>query len=202
MEKLEQLLADGVIEAILGRLKSGKEADIWIVQHAGEPVAAKIYRDRDIRSFKNNATYKEGRLTGNSRTERALSRGSKFGRDAAEQAWKSAEADALATLHAHSVRTPTPVLFYEGVLLMQLVVDAQGYPAPRLIDSHIAPETAGELYRDLRTQIIRMLDADLIHGDLSPYNVLLGAAGPTIIDFPQVVAAAKNSLAELIYFRN
>jgi RIO kinase 1 len=202
MEKLEQLLADGVIEAILGRLKSGKEADIWIVQHAGEPVAAKIYRDRDVRSFRNNADYKEGRTTGNSRTERAVARGSKFGRDAAEQAWKSAEADALERLRAAAVRAPVPVMFYEGVLLMQLVVDDQGYPAPRLIDAQITAETAGAYYRDLRAQIIRMLDADLIHGDLSPYNILLGAQGPTIIDFPQVIAAAKNSRAEAFFHRD
>jgi RIO kinase 1 len=202
MENLELLLADGVIDAVLGRLKSGKEADLWLVEHGGQVIAAKIYRDRDFRSFKNDAAYKEGRLVGNSRTGRAMARGSKFGREAAEQAWKSAEADTLDKLHAHGVRTPAPVLFYEGVLLMELVVDAQGQPAPRLIDTALTAEAAGALYRDLRSQVVKMLDADIIHGDLSPYNVLMGAAGPTIIDFPQVVAAAHNSLSESFFQRD
>ncbi|MGC4115130.1 MAG: RIO1 family regulatory kinase/ATPase [Myxococcales bacterium] len=202
MDELELLLADGIIDAVLGRLKSGKEADLWLVQHGGQVVAAKLYRDRDFRSFKNDAAYKEGRQVANSRTARALAKGSRFGREAAEQAWKSAEADALHKLHAHGVRTPAPVLFYEGVLLMELVLDAQGQPAPRLIDSVLTAEAAGALYRDLRGQVVRMLDADLIHGDLSPYNVLLGAAGPTIIDFPQVIAAAHNSRSESFFHRD
>jgi RIO kinase 1 len=201
-EKLELLLADGIVDEVVGRLKSGKEADIWIVTHGGETVAAKIYKERQSRSFRNNAAYKEGRVVANSRTQRAIDRGSRFGQVAAEEAWKSAEADALYKLHAHGVRTPAPVMFYEGVLLMQLVLDADGRPAPRLIDVALTPETAAEIYRDLRAQAVRMLDADLIHGDLSPYNVLVAAAGPTLIDFPQVVAAAHNSRSEFFFLRD
>jgi serine/threonine-protein kinase RIO1 len=106
-----------------------------------------------------------------------MARGSRFGRAAAEEAWRSAEADVLFKLHAHGVRTPKPLLFFEGVLLMELVLDAEGNAAPRLIDAAIDAETAAALYRDLRAQAVRMLDADLIHGDLSPYNVLLAGAG-------------------------
>jgi RIO kinase 1 len=201
-DKLELLLSDGVIEEVLGALKSGKEADLWIVRHAGEIVAAKIYKDRTDRSFHNNAAYKEGRAVRNSRTQRAIERGSRFGKEAAEQEWKSAEANALYALHARGVQTPRPVMFYEGVLLMELVRDAQGQPAPRLIDAPLTAEEAGAIYRHLRGQVVRMLCADLIHGDLSPYNVLLGVAGPTIIDFPQVVGAAHNSRAEPFFQRD
>jgi RIO kinase 1 len=201
-DKLELLLADGIIDSVLGRLRGGKEADVWIVEHAGEAVAAKIYKERQARSFRNNADYKEGRQVADSRTQRAMARGSRFGQAAAEQAWKSAEADALYKLHAAGVRTPAPVMFFEGVLLMQLVVDAEGNAAPRLIDAQPTPEQAAELYRDLRSQVVRMLVADLIHGDLSPYNVLLAAGGPTVIDFPQTLAAAHNSRAEFFFTRD
>ena len=199
---LETLLADGVIEEICGRLKSGKEADLWLVRHGSEIVAAKVYKARQTRSFRNNAAYKEGRQVRNTRTQRAMERGSRFGHAAAEEAWKAKEADALHTLHAAGVRVPKPVLFYEGVLLMQLVVDPHGRPAPRLVDAHVARDVAGALYADLRRQAVGMLLCDLIHGDLSPYNVLLGRQGAVVIDFPQVVGAAHNSQAESFFRRD
>ncbi len=202
-DPLEVLLADGVIDEILGRLKSGKEANITLVRHRGEIIAAKVYKDRATRSFKNNADYKEGRKVRNTRTQRAMDGGGKFGREAAEQEWKSAESDALHKLIAHGgVRIPKPVMFYEGVLLMELVTDAEGQPAPRLIDVALDPAAAGRIYADLRAQIVAMLCCDMIHGDLSPYNILAAAAGPTIIDFPQVVSAVHSSRAEFFFQRD
>ncbi len=200
---LDVLIADGVIDEVLGRLKSGKEADISLVRRGEAVIAAKVYKDRATRSFKNNADYKEGRKVRNSRSQRAMESGSKFGRDAAEQAWKSAEADALFKLaNAGGVRVPTPILFYEGVLLMDVVADAEGRPAQRLIDVAIERDAALGIYADLCAQIIAMLCCDLIHGDLSPYNILAGAAGPTIIDFPQVVSAAHSTRAEFFFQRD
>ena len=199
---LDILLSDGIIDEVLGRLQSGKEAEVFRVRYRGEIVAAKVYKDRELRSFKHNSAYKEGRKVRNSRTQRAMDKGSRFGRDEAEDAWKSSEATTLHLLHGHGVRVPTPVLFYEGVLLMELVTDSDGDAAPRLIDAAIPGEQAGALYRDLRGQIIGVLCCDLIHGDLSPYNVLLGAAGPTIIDFPQTISAAHNSQSEAFFRRD
>ncbi|WIG96020.1 RIO1 family regulatory kinase/ATPase [Myxococcus sp. SDU36] len=200
-DSLETLLADGIIEAIIGQLKTGKEAEVWLVQHAGQVVAAKLYKERHERNFRNNVGYREGREVRNSRTRRAMEKGSRFGQNAAEDAWKSAEADSLYKLHAQGVRVPTPVLFYEGILLMELVLDAEGHTAPRMVEAPPAtPEDAHALYVDLRAQVVNMLCADLIHGDLSPYNILMSYAGPVIIDFPQTVAAARNNRAEF-YFR-
>jgi RIO kinase 1 len=201
-DELEVLLADGVIDEVLGRLKSGKEANISLVRRGDDVISAKVYKDRATRSFKNNAEYKEGRKVRNTRTQRAMDSGGKFGRDAAEVAWKSAEADALYRLANSGVRIPAPVLFYEGVLLMELVRDAEGRPAPRLIEITIEREAALGLYADLVAQIISMLCCDLIHGDLSPYNILLAADGPTIIDFPQVISAVHNSRAEHFFLRD
>jgi RIO kinase 1 len=201
-DPLAPLLADGVIDEVSARLKSGKEADLWLVRHGGELVAAKVYKARETRNFRNNAGYKEGRQVRNTRTQRAMDRGSRFGVAASEEAWKAKESDALHALHAAGVRVPKPVLFYEGVLLMEVVVDAQGHPAPRLVDAPVRPEDAAALYADLRGQAIRMLCCDLIHGDLSPYNVLVGWNGPVVIDFPQVVGAAHNSQAERFFLRD
>jgi RIO kinase 1 len=199
---LDLLLSEGIIDEVLGRLQGGKEADVFRVRYRGEVVAAKVYKDREHRSFKHNAAYKEGRKVRNSRTQRAMDKGSRFGRDEAEDAWKASEAKALHLLHGHGVRVPNPVMFYEGVLLMELVTDADGDAAPRLIDAPIAADQAGALYRDLRGQIVGMLCCDLIHGDLSPYNVLLGAAGPTIIDLPQTISAAHNTQSEHFFRRD
>jgi len=201
-DPLAPLLHDGVIDEVLARLKSGKEADLWLVRHGEEVIAAKVYKARETRSFKNNSAYKEGRTVRNSRTQRAMNRGSRFGQAAAEEAWKVKEADALHALHAAGVRVPRPVMFYEGVMLMEVVVDAAGQPAPRLIDALVPPEQAAALYAGLREQVVRMLCADLIHGDLSPYNVLMAWDGPIIIDFPQVVGAAHNSQAQRFFTRD
>ena len=202
VDPLEPLIADGVIDEVVARLKSGKEADLWLVRHGAEIVAAKVYKSRQARSFKNNSAYLEGRKVRNSRTQRAMDRGSRFGQAAAEEAWKTKEADALHALHAAGVSVPRPVLFYEGVLLMEVVVDAAGRPAPRLVDARLEREQAAGMYAGLRSQVVKMLCCDLVHGDLSPYNVLLGREGPVIIDFPQVVGAAHNSQAEGFFFRD
>src|SRR5580700_7079777 len=198
----EHLLEEGVISEVLGRLQSGKEAEVYVVRFGGKVVAAKVYKDRATRSFKNNSSYKEGRTVRNTRSQRAMDRGSTFGKAAAEDAWKSAEANALYKLHAEGVRVPTPVLFLDGVLLMELVLDAHGEPAKRIIDTHLTVEDANLAYHDMVAQLVRILSCDLIHGDLSPYNVLWAADGPTVIDFPQVVSASHNSSSERFFLRD
>ncbi|HEX2876882.1 MAG TPA: RIO1 family regulatory kinase/ATPase, partial [Polyangiaceae bacterium] len=186
----------------MGRLQSGKEAEVFLVRYGERIVAAKVYKDKSQRSFKNKSAYQEGRAVRNTRDQRAMDRRSRFGKGAEEDAWKSAEADALYRLHAAEVRVPTPVLFFEGVLLMELVVDASGVTARRLIDTTLSVEDANAAYHDMLTQLVRMLACDLIHGDLSPYNVLWGAGGATIIDFPQIVSAAQNSNSERFFLRD
>ncbi|MDP3233138.1 MAG: RIO1 family regulatory kinase/ATPase [Myxococcales bacterium] len=200
MDVLQQLLDEGIIDEVFQQLKTGKEAEVWLVSHRGEPVAAKLYKEREFRSFKNDSGYTEGRTVRNSRTQRAMDRGTAFGKRSAEEAWKSAEADAMYALHAAGVRVPRPVLFYDGVLLMEVIGDAEGRVAPRLVEAGLTHEQAMPLYEHLRGEVIKMLTADLIHGDLSEFNILMGASGPVIIDFPQVVAAARNSSSEK-YFR-
>ncbi|MEW5855142.1 MAG: RIO1 family regulatory kinase/ATPase [Myxococcota bacterium] len=202
-DNLALLLDDGVIQEVLGRIMSGKEAEVFAVLRNGQPCAAKVYKERHNRLFKNNAAYLEGRNNvRDSRARRAMASGSRFGKDQAEKSWKDAEHDALQLAWHAGVRVPQPLLMYEGVLIMQLVVDEEGMPAPRLSDLTFPREHAAALWHDLFESVRRLLSCHRIHGDLSAYNVLMGLDGPTIIDMPQVIDAAANPQAESFLVRD
>ena len=194
-KRIEPLVTEGLVDEVLRQLMSGKEATVYIVRCGEEIRCAKVYKDAKQRSFRKSTSYQEGRKTKNSRQARAMEKGSRYGRQMQEEAWQSAEVDALYRLAAAGVRVPQPYICHEGVLLMDLITDADGHPAPRLNDIELSPEQALEFHAGLLNQVVRMLCAGIIHGDLSEYNILVGAAGPVIIDLPQAVDAAGNSSA-------
>ena len=194
-KRLLPLVSEGLIDEVLRQLMSGKEATVYIVRCGEEIRCAKVYKDAEQRSFRKSVSYQEGRKTKNSRQARAMAKGSRYGRQMQEEAWQSAEVDALYRLAAAGVKVPQPYLCHEGVLLMDLVTDADGHPAPRLNDIELSAEQALEFHAGLLGQVVRMLCAGIIHGDLSEYNILVGADGPVIIDLPQAVDAAGNSNA-------
>jgi RIO kinase 1 len=194
-KRLQALVTEGLIDEVIRQLMSGKEATVYIVRCGEEIRCAKVYKDQKQRSFRNNTSYQEGRRTKNSRQARAMDKGSRYGRQMQEEAWQSAEVDALYRLAAAGVRVPQPHICHEGVLLMDLVTDADGHPAPRLNDIELSAGQALEFHAGLLKQVVRMLCAGIIHGDLSEYNILVGADGPVIIDLPQAVDAAGNSNA-------
>lgn len=194
-QKFELLVQNGLVETVVSQLMSGKEAEVYVVQSMGELRCAKVYKDLDNRSFSKQAKYQEGRRTKNSRQARAMGKHSKFGRKEQEGAWQNAEVDALHRLAAAGVRVPQVFNFVEGVLLMELVVDENGDNAPRLNDVKLTAAEASSYHREMMTQIVRMLCAGLVHGDLSSYNVLLGGDGLVIIDLPQAIDAAGNNNA-------
>ena len=193
--RLQALIEEGLIDTVVRQLMSGKEATVYIVRCGDEIRCAKVYKDAKQRSFRKNAFYQEGRKTKNSRQARAMEKGSRYGRQMQEEAWQSAEVDALYRLAAAGVSVPQPYLCYEGVLLMELVTDADGHPAPRLNDVELSEQQALKFHAGLLNQVVRMLCAGIIHGDLSEYNILVGSEGPVIIDLPQAVDAAGNSNA-------
>ncbi|MGB5082580.1 MAG: PA4780 family RIO1-like protein kinase [Burkholderiales bacterium] len=193
--RLEPLVEAGLVDSVSRQLMSGKEAMIYVVRCGDDLRCAKIYKEADKRSFRQSVDYTEGRRVKNSRRTRAMEKGSRYGRKAKEEAWQSAEVDALRRLAAAGVRVPRPYNFMDGVLLMELVTDGEGDPAPRLNDVVLSPEQAREFHRTLIREVVRMLCAGVVHGDLSEYNVLLGAEGPVIIDLPQAVDAAGNAHA-------
>jgi len=184
------------------QVRSGKEADVFLVQVGDEVRCAKVYKDSSHRSFKQAASYQEGRRVQNSRSSRALSKRSAFGQKEAETNWITAEVQALNTLSAAGVRVPKPYGFFDGVLIMELIVDASGEVAPRLDDLELSPETAQAYHQEMIRQIVRMLCTGIIHGDLSEFNVLVDADGPVIIDLPQAVNAAGNNNARMMLARD
>lgn len=189
------MLDDGIIDEVVRQLKSGKEASVYVVRCGAEIRCAKVYKDLAQRSFQQRAQYQEGRKVRGSRDARAMSKSTRYGRKQQETAWKNTEVDALYQLVSAGVRVPQPYGFFNGVLLMELVTDAEGQSAPRLGEVALSPELAVEYHRLLIGQIVRMLCSGLIHGDLSEFNVLVGAHGPVIIDLPQAVNAAGNNNA-------
>jgi RIO kinase 1 len=201
-ERLQPLIEDGLADAVVRQLMSGKEAMVFIVRCGDELRCAKVYKEASKRSFRQAVDYTEGRKTKNSRKARAMEKGTRYGRKVQEEAWQSAEVDALYRLAAAGVRVPTPYNFHEGVLLMELVTDAEGDPAPRLNDLDFTEDEACTHHRSLMAQVVRMLCAGVVHGDLSEYNVLLGAEGPVIIDLPQAVDAAGNNHASSMLERD
>jgi RIO kinase 1 len=197
--RLEGLVRDGLIDEVLRPLKSGKEAAVYVVRSEGEIRCAKVYKDASQRSFQQQTVYQEGRKVRNSRQARAMQKGSRFGEKQQEAAWQNAEVDALYQLAAVGVRVPKPYNFIEGVLLMELVTDADGNAAPRLNDLDLTREQALQYHAILIKEVVRMLCAGLVHGDLSEYNILIDSHGPVVIDLPQAVnAAANNNAARML----
>jgi len=201
-KRLQPLVTEGLIDEVVRQLMSGKEATVYMVRCGEEIRCAKVYKDIKQRSFRKNASYQEGRKTKNSRQARAMEKGTRYGRQMQEEAWQSAEVDALYRLAAAGVRVPRPYICTDGVLLMDLVTDADGNPAPRLNDIELSAEQALEFHAGLLNQVVRMLCAGIIHGDLSEYNILVGSDGPIIIDLPQAVDAAGNSNASSMLERD
>jgi RIO kinase 1 len=194
-KRLEPLVEAGLVDAVMRQLMSGKEAMIFVVRCGEDTRCAKVYKEADLRSFRQSVDYTEGRKVKNSRRARAMEKGSRYGRKAKEEAWQSTEVDALYRLAAAGVRVPQAYDFVDGVLLMELVTDSEGEPAPRLNDVVLTPEQAREFHGTLIQEVVRMLCAGVVHGDLSEYNVLVGSEGPVIIDLPQAVDAAGNAHA-------
>jgi RIO kinase 1 len=200
--RLQPLIDEGLIDSVLRQLKSGKEADVYVVRYGDETLAAKVYKEAQQRSFRQAVDYTENRKVRNSRAARAMAKGTRYGRAQQEEAWRSAEVDALYRLAAAGVRVPRPFNFHDGVLLMELVVDAQGDAAPRLNDMPFTAEEARQHHAALLDEVVRMLCAGVIHGDLSEFNILLAADGPVIIDLPQAVDAAGNNHAPRMLLRD
>ena len=204
--RLQSLIEEGLIDTVVRQLMSGKEAMVYVVRCGDDTRCAKIYKEATHRSFRQAVDYTENRKVKNSRSARAMAKGSKFGRQTQEAAWQSAEVDALYRLAAAGVRVPQPYNFHDGVLLMELVTDANGDAAPRLNDVAFTPAQALAHHARLIGEVVRMLCAGVVHGDLSEFNILLAHSGgvdfPVIIDLPQAVDAAGNNHAQRMLLRD
>jgi RIO kinase 1 len=200
--RLLPLIDEGLVDAVVSQLMSGKEANVYVVQCGDEIRCAKVYKEATRRSFRQAVDYTENRRVKNTRQARAIAKGTKYGRRSQEEAWQNAEVDALNRLFEAGVRVPRPFGFHEGVLLMELVADADGDAAPRLNDVVFEPDDARRHHAALLAEVVRMLCAGVVHGDLSEFNILLAGDGPVIIDLPQAVDAAGNSHASRMLLRD
>ncbi|TVQ71772.1 MAG: serine protein kinase RIO [Oceanospirillales bacterium] len=201
-KRLQPLVEDGMIDEVISQLMSGKEAEVYVVRCGDEVRCAKVFKEASKRSFKQAVQYQEGRKVRNTRRARAMSKKTQYGQKEQENAWLNAEVEALYQLASAGVRVPKPYGFIDGVLLMELITDAEGFVAPRLDDVTLNPEEAKIWHQQVIEEVVRMLCAGLVHGDLSEFNVLLDEQGPVIIDLPQAVNAAGNNSASMMLERD
>lgn len=201
-KRIQPLVVEGLVDEVMRQLMSGKEATVYVVRCGDDVRCAKVYKEANQRSFHQAASYTEGRKVKNSRQARAMEKGTRYGRKMQEETWQTAEVDALYRLAGAGVRVPQPYICLEGVLLMELVTDAAGNAAPRLNDVELTRELALEYHAILIKQVVLMLCAGVVHGDLSEYNILVDAEGPVIIDLPQAIDAAANNNAGVMLERD
>jgi RIO kinase 1 len=201
-KRIQPLIEEGLVDEVMRQLMSGKEATVYVVRCGEEIRCAKVYKEASQRSFRQAASYQEGRKVKNSRQARAMEKGTNYGRKMQEEAWQNAEVDALYRLAAAGVRVPKPYICFEGVLLMDLVTDESGNAAPRLNDVELSEHQALNYHDQLLRQVVLMLCAGVIHGDLSEFNILVDGDGPVIIDLPQAIDAASNTEAAVLLERD
>ncbi|MGI2025721.1 PA4780 family RIO1-like protein kinase [Endozoicomonas acroporae] len=201
-KRIQPLVDEGLVDEVLRQLMSGKEADVYVVRCGNDIRCAKVYKEAAKRSFKKAVQYQEGRKERNSRRQRAIEKGSRYGRKQQEETWQSAEVDALFRLARAGVRVPQPYICLDGVLLMELVTDDEGQVAPRLGEVTMSAEQAREDHATMMHYVMLMLCAGLVHGDLSEFNVLVDDYGPVIIDLPQAVDASANNHARSMLARD
>lgn len=201
-KRIQPLVEDGIVDEVIRPLMSGKEASVYLVRCGTSIRCAKVYKDAVKRSFKKAVQYQEGRKVRNSRRQRAMEKGSKFGRDEQEKVWQNAEVDALYLLADAGVRVPIAYGCFDGVLLMELITDGSGEVAPRLNDILLSEEEAIRDHHLMMIYVMRMLCVGIVHGDLSEFNVLMDGDGPVVIDLPQAVNAAGNNNAKAMLARD
>ncbi|HAT09639.1 MAG TPA: serine protein kinase RIO [Planctomycetes bacterium] len=201
-DRLRSMIDDGFVRRIIRPLKSGKEAEVFVVETEDGICAAKVYKEAHRRNFRQRQDYVEGRRSGDTRRDRAIDSGSRFGQAQREAAWQTAESDTMRRLNAAGIRIPRLRQLGDGVLLMDLVTGADGDPAPQLATQHYQRDEAKHWHYQLVHEVSRMLCAGVVHGDLSEYNILHATNGPVIIDFPQATDAARNSNAKRLLLRD
>jgi len=194
-ESLISLLDSGMITQVRFMVKSGKEATVYCCDAApylgGGLAAAKLYRPREQRGFKNDAVYRQGRYITDSHLRRSVASKGRKGREFLFNSWITHEASAISRLYEVGVRVPRLIATSENALLMEFVGDENG-AAPRLCEVAFEPGDAAYHLRDLLRMIETMLRAGFIHGDLSPFNVLYWNGQATIIDLPQTADPWTN----------
>lgn len=191
--------SQGAVDTDLGVLKTGKEADVFLLDRTDphDPsqsvvMAAKRYRSPEHRTFHRSATYTEGRSMRRSRDERAIKRKSTFGREVAAGEWAVSEWTALNRCWELGLPVPYPVQI-DGTEILMEWIRVDGETAPRLAQTRPAPDLLASYFEQLRDAMTTLAQAGLVHGDLSPYNILAAGERLVVIDLPQLVDLVGNA---------
>lgn len=203
------ITALGAVEADLGIIRTGKEADVHLVRRwlPGDPaadclLAAKRFRPSEHRLFHRDAGYLEGRRTRRSRETRAMARRTEFGRALIAGQWAQAEFDALAHMWRLDLPVPYPVQLSGDEMLMEFIGTPDGVAAPRLAQARPSRTELAELFEPLRALMVTLAQHGWAHGDLSAYNVLVHQGRPVVIDWPQVVDVVGNPNGQVFLHRD
>jgi len=191
----DELYSEGLVTEVLRPIKTGKEASVHLCRAGrllgGGLLAAKVFHPHQARNFKNDAMYKDGRVILDARTRRAVAKKSSFGREADEFFWVAREWEAIELVHKAGADVPRPIHQGSKTILMEYLGDEEG-PAPQLRDVPLDPTLARSLFDRLMWNVELFLAHNLVHADLSPYNILYWEGRASIIDFPQAVDARTN----------
>ena len=189
---LNELSKMGFLDELISGIKTGKEASVFLGKNSDGFVAVKVYTDLRVRSFKRDASYREGRFIGDSRIEKAIKQGSQKGLNAHQTLWVQEEFRQMNHLYEHSVRVPKAIAVNGISLIMEFIGDEDGNPAPRISDLKMEQEEAEDAFLQSVQNLKRIVESGRVHGDYSAFNLLWQDNRAVVIDFPQVMDF-KNS---------
>jgi RIO kinase 1 len=199
---LNQLSRMGFLDELISGIKTGKEASVFLGKNSEGLVAVKLYTDLRVRSFKRDASYREGRFIGDSRMEKAIEQGSQKGLDAHQILWVQEEFRQMKYLYGHGVNVPKAIAVNGISLLMEFIGDEDGNPAPRISDLKMERDEAEEAFRQSVQNLKLIVGSGRVHGDYSTFNILWHNEKAVVIDFPQVMELKNNSNAHAFLERD
>jgi RIO kinase 1 len=199
---LNALSKMGFLDELISGIKTGKEASVFLGKNSEGFVAVKVYTDLRVRSFKRDASYREGRFIGDSRIEKAIEQGSQKGLDAHQILWVQEEFRQMQHLYGHAVNVPRAIAVNGISLLMEFIGDENGNPAARISDLKMKMDEAEEAFRQSVQNLKLIVRSGRVHGDYSTFNILWHNQKAVVIDFPQVMEFKKNPNAHTFLERD
>jgi RIO kinase 1 len=199
---LNALSKMGFLDELISGIKTGKEASVFLGKNSEGLVAVKMYTDLRVRSFKRDASYREGRFIGDARIEKAIKQGSEAGLDAHQILWVQEEFLQMKHLYQHGVTVPKAIAVNGVSLIMEFIGDEDGNPAPRISDLKMEKDAAEEAFRQSVQNLKRIVGSGRVHGDYSTFNILWHNGSAVVIDFPQVIEFKNNPNAHTFLERD
>jgi RIO kinase 1 len=192
----------GFLDELISGIKTGKEASVFLGRNSEGFVAVKMYTDLRVRSFKRDASYREGRFIGDTRIEKAIKQGSEYGLDAHQILWVQEEFRQMKHLAQHGVNVPKAIAVNGISIIMEFIGDDDGNPAPRISDLKMESDEADKAFRQSVQNLKLIIKSGRVHGDYSTFNILWHNGKAIVIDFPQVIEFKNNPNANTFLERD